>query len=388
MRKIIIFIIFQLSLVNPSQGEDFTTEHEFNSGDVISADVFNELFSQIELVLSSVEDEYLFGSWECKSLFVKLPSTSLPAGWVLHTSQLFYELTGSQVTFSEGAQNKISTTNPNPFAIEHPAGTMAVNTTYALEANALILNMPGLTSSNSSHPVYMFNVKKISENRFVATPGISDALIPQRIQCERLSSVPAVPLSPSVTQDGSATHISWIDTSDNENGFNIHRRTGSTGNFQIIDSTFSNSNSYTDNSISLNETYYYRIAAFNDNGESSASKVVFAVVNDEAPYVVSTSPSNGETGVSGSCVSITFNEPMTEIDVNFILAQDPPFENEEDYLEHQQFQGDANSVVITGCIMEPFYIASNITVIINGSESTDLNGTPMLSNHTWSFTPP
>ena len=66
MKKIFIIVIFfTYSIVH---AEDFKTLHNFSSGDVLSADMFNELFTYIKESREAIDYDYLIGSWACTSM--------------------------------------------------------------------------------------------------------------------------------------------------------------------------------------------------------------------------------------------------------------------------------------------------------------------------------
>ncbi len=67
--------------------------------------------------------------------------------------------------------------------------------------------------------------------------------------------------------------LNWNDNSNNEIGFKIERKMGS-GDFILIDSVGANVTTYTDNSISDNEIYSYRVFAYNSNAVSGYSNIV------------------------------------------------------------------------------------------------------------------
>jgi hypothetical protein len=66
--------------------------------------------------------------------------------------------------------------------------------------------------------------------------------------------------------------LSWQDNSDNETGFKIERKTGAGGNYQQIAATGeANVIKYSDTGLSGDTTYYYRVRAYSDSGDSSYS---------------------------------------------------------------------------------------------------------------------
>lgn len=67
--------------------------------------------------------------------------------------------------------------------------------------------------------------------------------------------------------------LSWSDNSTNEDGFKIMRASASDGPFTVIASMSANSTSYQDAGLSPETTYYYKLMAFNANGDSDYANV-------------------------------------------------------------------------------------------------------------------
>jgi hypothetical protein len=65
--------------------------------------------------------------------------------------------------------------------------------------------------------------------------------------------------------------LTWVDTSNSEQGFRIERRLGSTGSYQQYAAVAANTQTYSDVNVSSGTTYCYRVAAFNSAGSSGYS---------------------------------------------------------------------------------------------------------------------
>ncbi|MGC8789623.1 MAG: stalk domain-containing protein, partial [Caldisericum sp.] len=77
----------------------------------------------------------------------------------------------------------------------------------------------------------------------------------------------------AISISSSQINLTWVDNSDNEDGFKIERKkTGET--YTEIKTLPANTTSYSDTGLSSNTTYYYRIRAFNSYGNSSYSNEV------------------------------------------------------------------------------------------------------------------
>ncbi len=65
--------------------------------------------------------------------------------------------------------------------------------------------------------------------------------------------------------------LTWADNSNNEDGFKIERKLGTTGTFAQVASVGVNVTTYTDTNLTDGATYCYRLAAFNSAGSSAYS---------------------------------------------------------------------------------------------------------------------
>jgi hypothetical protein len=90
-----------------------------------------------------------------------------------------------------------------------------------------------------------------------------------------LLQVPAAPTSLSAGSTNTcAVDLKWNDNSDNEAGFEIERSSlSSTFGFAMIQTLGADVESYADTSARNNNTYYYRIRAFNASGYSDYTNV-------------------------------------------------------------------------------------------------------------------
>ncbi|MEW6738261.1 MAG: RHS repeat-associated core domain-containing protein, partial [Acidobacteriota bacterium] len=81
--------------------------------------------------------------------------------------------------------------------------------------------------------------------------------------------VRATALSVTVSS-ATQTELSWIDNSDEENGYIVERSEAGLA-YQVIATLAENSTSYIDNGVRASSKYSYRVKAYNDAGESDYS---------------------------------------------------------------------------------------------------------------------
>jgi alpha-tubulin suppressor-like RCC1 family protein len=97
------------------------------------------------------------------------------------------------------------------------------------------------------------------------------------------------PVSPSSLNatviSSSQINLSWTDSSYNETGFKIERKTGITGTWETIATVGFNVTSYSNTGLTLGVPYYYQVSAYNSFGDSSLSNekvitpILFAPTN-------------------------------------------------------------------------------------------------------------
>jgi len=67
----------------------------------------------------------------------------------------------------------------------------------------------------------------------------------------------------------SQVNLTWTDNSNNEDSFRIERKTGVGGTYVEIGSNLADDSTYSDNTVVANTTYFYRVRARNNAGDSA-----------------------------------------------------------------------------------------------------------------------
>jgi hypothetical protein len=115
---------------------------------------------------------------------------------------------------------------------------------------------------------------------------------------------PVAPSSPSASSASvSQINLNWTDNSANEDGFRIERKIGAAGSYSpLLPPLGANVTNYNDAGLTEATTYYYRITAFNADGDSMYSSEVNATTLPAPPTGLSA------TAASSSRINLTWTD--------------------------------------------------------------------------------
>lgn len=307
MNKLLVGTLLALVCVS-SYADDLKVADDFKSGDLVSADTFNQIFDTIEKINRTVVDSDLVGVWSCDAM-----TTRNTTGW--SSKSLFYILENSQVnlTASSSATSlesayTISTSSPSPFKRTLAS---AFSGTYILYNNKLF------TKQADESEARIWDVNIISPTRFELTfLETSAQSFPTNyasfITCDSAEAVPAPPTAPTATNNKTGINLAWTDSSSDETGFKVYRKLSTETEAKVI--ATQTGVTYSDTDLTEGQTAYYQVVAYNDNGESAKSKAVSATLDNIAPTVVSTTPENNGTGSRQlRNVVVTFSEKVETV---------------------------------------------------------------------------
>ena len=120
--------------------------------------------------------------------------------------------------------------------------------------------------------------------------------------------VPAAPSSLSATTvSSSQINLSWTDNANNENGFKVEQSTDGTTFVQIA-TLASNATSHAVTGLSPSTTYFFRVASFNDAGNSQFSNTANATTSPVPPPVPAAPSGLTATAVSRTQINLSWSD--------------------------------------------------------------------------------
>ncbi|HLP46812.1 MAG TPA: trypsin-like peptidase domain-containing protein [Candidatus Kapabacteria bacterium] len=151
-----------------------------------------------------------------------------------------------------------NSTDETQFNIER--GTDGVNFSQIATVGANVTNYSntGLTASTT----YYYRVRAYNNGGYSGYTNTANAATPV---CP--PAPPAAPSNLAGTASQTSIALTWTDNSNNEDGFKIYRGLSSS-NLSLIATVGSNVTSYNDTGLARRTTYYYKVCAYNANGES------------------------------------------------------------------------------------------------------------------------
>ncbi len=138
------------------------------------------------------------------------------------------------------------------------------------------------------------------------------------------SGLEATPLSSIRLQ------LAWNDESENEWGFNLERKTGAAGTYELISELETNDTSFVDTGLTPETEYVYRVSAFNGYGSSAFSNEL--TVTTPAPVVPATPANLTATAVSSSAINLSW-EDRSDNEEGFIIQMSPEDNTHFTYLD-------------------------------------------------------
>jgi hypothetical protein len=311
MNKILILIAF---LATPQLYADpYETAQRFTAGDVISAEVLNDILDRIELSLKDIERDEMIGTWEVTAYYcenstadptaddVQQGSSATKHWGCLYSSSFNWDgvvsmegsLYGKRVdtwtiTAVSGSDSKFNITSTN-YNFIYNRGMSGGEDGYVNDGNthscvivggqalmACELEFPDI-NLDGNHLAAYYNLQRLSTTRiklgWAPRRGSGDFNI---VIIDKTNIPPTAPtaLSASVAGNASAATVtlSWTINGSIATGGVVKRKLAFDGSWSTLGTP--STGSYSDTDIALNNSYWYRVFATNANGTSVGSNVV------------------------------------------------------------------------------------------------------------------
>ena len=258
-----VFILFSIN----SFSDDYKSANRLQDGDVISADVFNDILDRIELTLKSASASDLVGTWD-------VVQTICPSGgpgncWNMSVTGAgsavdnLYRQRADTVTFSDDGDGTFSFQTSNYCAfVSSGAGNSSCSAGYAVVDGRFIVNSPMFAA---------FTFRKVSNTRIVLGLDAVGSGNFNIIRLDKKKLAPNPPTALSASLSGSFVSLTWTASEGGATSYTLKAKTSATGTYSNV-VTNNSGTTYTD--ILSSGTKWYRVFAVNSDGMSLGSNVV------------------------------------------------------------------------------------------------------------------
>ena len=132
-------------------------------------------------------------------------------------------------------------------------------------------------SGLSAGATYYYKMKATCGGPFSADSNIASTTT--------FPAAPSAPTGLTATSAGAQINLSWTDTSGNETGFKVERKTSAAAAYSQVATVSANATSFGDTNVVPLTTYYYRVSATNSVGDSAYSNEASAALPAQIYYI-------------------------------------------------------------------------------------------------------
>ena len=259
MKKSILIVLASILLSYPMNllGVDSETPHEFKSGDIISAEMMNELFDYIKNANKMISASELIGTWSCE-FYTQTSGCSL-----LTTvgPDSLYRSSSTTLVMSYDNDNpktySYTSTIPNIFNCSDDPDNGTGLGNWVVRNNVLFIDVYkwGVKGDPSLEAQLRYvNLKKVSNTKLLMEIEQSKTVF---AECNKCCQPPIAPTLDNVTSSGKTVTLTWTDNSTDETGFKVLRKDILTGSYNTITTTSADATTYSD-TVTDNGSYWYR----------------------------------------------------------------------------------------------------------------------------------
>lgn len=261
------------AILHVARAGDFEIPQKFKPGDLISADVMNEVFSYIENVTRGISMPELVGTWNCEKYHGdNYEFAPEPYYTSVGTEGLWHVFVFKATFLDDGDGTYSWAAEPGGFAAQ------TLNACYHTGKVDVYKSKVSLTygpCSDGGPPIIrsiVMHVKKLSPFKIEMVPVVNSTDLHHAFyECDKQGVPPTNPAQLTLKQlEGLNVKLAWVDRSSDETTFKIFRKDSLTGEFKYIGSVGANVTQHTDK-LSVSGSYWYRVVATNAQGDSLGS---------------------------------------------------------------------------------------------------------------------
>lgn len=274
---ILVFYVL-IATFEKVSGESLNIRQKFKSGDVISADMFNELFAAISRVISTPTMSDVVGTWQCtKYMAYSINYDNMFQHYATPDAAGLWRTLQVPVKFTDNGNGTYSWDSGSTYNAFELGGitsdTCAGNGNISLLNGKFAITSTACGSAGGYQNTRIYEVRNLSTTKIEINQMGGDVINSLSFLCDKQDIPPTAPDNLSATVSGSTVTLSWTDNSGTEKGFKVLRKDSLMGSYVEIAVAPANTAIYQD-TIANSGTYWYWIKATNTDGDSDGSNVM------------------------------------------------------------------------------------------------------------------
>ena len=274
-----LILVICLMLSSATFAADYKSAQRLAAGDVISADVFNDILDRIELTLKEITPNEMVGSWsvQWKTCVNGGPGNcsglNVGTGWGDSVDNLYKSRTDTWVVESDGdGTYSVSMQKCFAGAVSGAYFNDACSARLAVDSGILLLGtLTGAGVTLDSQHSSMYNIKRVSDSRFSVWRLNSGSNSFVSFTLDRLAQPPEAPSSLAATLDSGSVSLTWTENDENVTSYSIRSKDDALDNFTELNT--SSTASFT-GVLEAGTSRWYRVFAINADGTSIGSNVI------------------------------------------------------------------------------------------------------------------
>ena len=271
---------------------DYETAQQLRDGDLLSADVLNDILERIELSLKPITAAELVGDWRITQFFCNAGATNCAGGTPDNTTFTWdpafaipitdMNYIDAQSNFSYGVREfdlTITAGGQGAFRIDSPLSIL-YGPDASARANLAGENLRGAWScsvlngatavchkdSNQELMVRM-DLNRSSPNQFKMAWYGQTARAFNVLILNKYVDTPTGPTRLTSANAANGNKLTWQDNSNDETAFVIKRKSSIDGTYAELATAGANVVTFTDTAVTQDATYWYRVGARNASGD-------------------------------------------------------------------------------------------------------------------------
>ena len=271
---------------------DYETAQQLRDGDLLSADVLNDILERIELSLKPIVGSELVGDWrvtqyrcqqqglDCSGNLPERGTYTWDADFAIPTTSGDY--TDANSNYSAGARQldlTITSSTAAKFSFSSASSILIdfnnAGANFTGDWTCRILSGTSTICHKDSDPsvIAKMDISRSSPNQFKLTYNLQARNF-NVLVLNKYVDTPTGPTRLTSANAANGNKLTWQDNSNDETAFVIKRKSSIDGAYAELATAGANVVTFTDTAVTENATYWYRVGARNASGDSLYSNAV------------------------------------------------------------------------------------------------------------------